>query len=379
MRIYKELNIKINDLNLDPNNPRLLKNHDETIPEELICDKETQERTYKSMLDPENNFEIEELAKSIKRIGYQPVDRLFVKKINKKEKYFVIEGNRRLAAILYLLSRHKEGRPKDILGKDVFESIEKIECVDLTSFTKKEIDEILGLRHLGSIKDWAPLPASSYVYRKYMELFCEEKEVENKPENFSYLQNLTQKVGELTSVRKSKIKNQLFIYRVYLQILDEVEELDKNIFSIIEETINKKTLRDYYEFDSSKATFSEDGLMKFIDLCIKNPVITEATAGESTVRNFAYVVGKGTSEDIERIEKDRVKAGNIEADIKSKLYKKNLFQILDGVIESLKTINIGDLQPGEQTPREIKKFKEIRRYLTVIGITLDQIEKKFKD
>ena len=91
--LLKEKEVDIDDLLLDPNNPRFSKHHDEITPLERFADEDVQEDAYKRMTDPKNNFEIDVLMAAIKVDGFIHVDKIFIRKINKK--YLVIACNRR--------------------------------------------------------------------------------------------------------------------------------------------------------------------------------------------------------------------------------------------------------------------------------------------
>ena len=66
---------------------------------------------------------IEDLCRSIKENGWQPVDAMFVRKLDgAEERYVVLEGNRRLAAIVKLLDDQD-------LDKDLRARIREIEVL----------------------------------------------------------------------------------------------------------------------------------------------------------------------------------------------------------------------------------------------------------
>ena len=104
--LLKEKEISIIDLILDPNNPRFSKHHDEITPESRFEDENIQEEAYNRMINPKNNFEIDVLLAAIKADGFIHVDKIFVRKVNKK--YLVIEGNRRVTAIKKLLKNKQK-------------------------------------------------------------------------------------------------------------------------------------------------------------------------------------------------------------------------------------------------------------------------------
>ena len=88
--------LSLDKLFLDPNNPRFSSERDKPTPEMKIPDLKIQEKTQKRI----EEFGVKEVRDSILRNGFLPMDRIVVRPINGHgEKYVVVEGNRRLAAL----------------------------------------------------------------------------------------------------------------------------------------------------------------------------------------------------------------------------------------------------------------------------------------
>ncbi len=360
----KKINVKINELLLDANNPRFSKHQDEITPDGKIEDKDIQEETFRRMVSPKNNFEIKELINSMKSKGFVPVDNIFVRKV--KTKYLVIEGNRRITAAKVLLQKHNEGKPKDILSEDTIKSLEILECFDLTNNSSDDIDFILGIRHHGSIMDWNVLPSSFNLYKRYMKEFCSENECENIPEEFSYNAKIAKKIASLYSLKPTEVKYKLRAYRVYLQLKILIDYDLESKFAIIHDAVNNKTLRENeFEFDDELFIFSEEGADKFIDLVCgkddKDPVITQASAGESNLRDFAYIVAKGDDEDKRRIYEEREQPSSVKGDIKAKINERTLALSLEYALIELEKIKLGEdfEELGESEKETLKEIQEI--------------------
>jgi hypothetical protein len=92
---WKEDEPNVINLQLDPNNPRIPDSGQELSQRDLIADLLENDKVY-------------DLAKSIVNNGYYPVESLIV--VKEKSKTYVLEGNRRLAALKLLLS--PEGAPE---------------------------------------------------------------------------------------------------------------------------------------------------------------------------------------------------------------------------------------------------------------------------
>lgn len=154
------ISVPLEALFLDPKNPRFFTEEEaRKIGETKIPDEKEQKRAQEKL---EGSFGVEELYFSILRNGFLPLDRIVVRPIEgHPEKYVVVEGNRRLAALKLLHRRinenaiAEEGVSEDYLQK-LKESTQEVEVL-LYKGSEQDISWILqGLRHISGIKDWKP-------------------------------------------------------------------------------------------------------------------------------------------------------------------------------------------------------------------------------
>ncbi len=376
--LLKEKDIDINEIILDPNNPRFSKHFDEITPENRFEDADVQEDAYKRMTDPKNNFEIDVLMEAIKADGFIPVDKIFVRKINKK--YLTIEGNRRITAIKKLLKNHNNKVKNCELNDVLLKQITKPPCVLLEANgreAEEQIQKILGLRHHGSILPWKPLPAAFNLYKRYMVEFCSLNKTDHtKPENFFYEPSIAKKVAAIFSVKWTDVRDHVKLYRIYLQLLEE-SHYHPNVespeaFSKIEETLSKKTLLDLFGYDPNTSVFSDEGVEKILDIYFgtkgKPAVITQASTGTSNIRDFAYVVAEGKAEHIRRIVEDGEGAQAVKATVVAISSHENLQNTLELVMEKLNQINLGDIKSDGFAPNE-------KDYINRIDKKLEQLKK----
>ena len=101
----REINVAIENLYLDPNNPRFadLQDKFQSVPQDRVVEAGVQERALKRILD--ERFEVKQLKDSIRTIGFLTIDRLVVTPLPQDGTFVVIEGNRRLGAVKSLLAR----------------------------------------------------------------------------------------------------------------------------------------------------------------------------------------------------------------------------------------------------------------------------------
>lgn len=108
---YKTQPISPTELLLDPKNPRLYNGKsfgDNTDPHELV----------KALAD---TADLEELIKSISENGYMSIEPLIV--MQRRDKYVVLEGNRRLAAIKLLTEEGLARKCRVVVPRELTPSV----------------------------------------------------------------------------------------------------------------------------------------------------------------------------------------------------------------------------------------------------------------
>ena len=114
MQKMKPQTVRLEQVYLDPNNPRLEALKGEPIPDERLAESGIQQ----ACLERLKKFDIKALAESIRTSGFCTLDRVVLRRLD-EDKYIVVEGNRRVAALKVLQEEHSKGRitlkPESIL------------------------------------------------------------------------------------------------------------------------------------------------------------------------------------------------------------------------------------------------------------------------
>lgn len=277
--MLNEITVSINDLMLDPNNPRFKKNFVEEplIPDEGISFKQSDVMRRFSTAQTNSNGEedvtnISDLYESMRTIGYVPIDRIVVRKIENSESYLIIEGNRRISAIKNLLYDYvnRKGVFDQTQEREKFEAVknsfEEIICMllDTSGLSNEElirkVSIILGLRHHGSLLEWDALPKAYNIYKEYMS-------IEPKTTAFEFSGKKRNEVSSRLSISKGKVDRALSTYVAYLQLAENYEVKDRH-YSLIQEIVTNKNLRDYYiHIDKKTYQLDEVSLEEFNKVC----------------------------------------------------------------------------------------------------------------
>jgi len=225
----KELEVAL--LDLDEQNPRL--------PEELRGAEQPEVLRYLIQ-----TAVIDELARSMVDNGFFPHEPLIV--VPKEGSRFrVVEGNRRLSALMLLL----ELGPVDALDEslvldsapsgDVLESLARVPCVIVES--RAAVDRFVGFRHIGGIKTW-PAEAKARWILQSVEV------LRKGGEDDDVFKILGRRVGS----NSQGIRNPYLAMKILVHARDEfgvnTTEVQQERFGVWNRSMNSPELRSYIGF-----------------------------------------------------------------------------------------------------------------------------------
>ena len=140
--------IKLEDVFVDPNNPRLLEMGFEEVPDGRIVEDDVQREAIANM----KKSGLKDIIEKVKKFGFLTVDRIVIRPLN-ENKFVVLEGNRRISSLKGLMEDHARGRVS--LSERVLNSIEGFEVLVYDGGNKDVLWLLQGLRHIKGIKDWS--------------------------------------------------------------------------------------------------------------------------------------------------------------------------------------------------------------------------------
>lgn len=160
--------IDLNDLLLDPANPRL----PESVP-----------RDQQSMLDHiSETTSIEELMVAIAENDFFPGEPVIVVPYDEqKGKFVVVEGNRRLTAVKLLLNPGAATNPSSRI-RDISTNAKHRPSTlpTIKRQTRGEILPYLGFRHITGVKQWEPLAKARYIEQLFQLMYREGDNPRNR-------------------------------------------------------------------------------------------------------------------------------------------------------------------------------------------------------
>jgi len=260
----RKIDVPLQKLLLDPNNPRFLEDHAEPVPEAEWADGGIQVTATDRM--QQQQYKIDQLKKSIRTNGWQPVDMIFVKEVKEiPGTYVVLEGNRRVTALRDLSSKN-ELPPEVKSSVDPLPVLEILDSGDLEQ-TKAQISYLLGVRHHGSLKTWGPFAQAHDLYERYLTLG------EMDDESFVWREDIAKLISNQLSLDVSRIKERIRVYRVMKQ-LNEVPKIHEvgvlpRYYSLIKDALptTKSPLNSYLKQDPTSFRVEPLALERLDSLC----------------------------------------------------------------------------------------------------------------
>ena len=251
-KLLTPIKVELIQLLLDPNNPRFSELGDEVnaVPESRFADEKVQANTFEKMRNP--IFDVNELRDTIRTLGFLPMDRVVVRKwkvASEPARYVVIEGNRRVTALKWLINLHEVG--KETFDDERISNLTKLECLLLDDTLASDAATLIlpGLRHVSGIKEWG-------AYQKAKAVFA-LRETGLSP------QEAAQSLGLSTRAANSA-------YRCYLALenmkADEEfgEFSDPRMYSYFEEVFKRPAVKNWLEWSDEKGCFlKNDHLAEF--------------------------------------------------------------------------------------------------------------------
>ena len=152
----KPQRVKLSQIYLDPNNPRLQTPSKQKLSDNRIVEPKIQD----SCSGDIKKEGVKDLVESIRNCGFWTVDRIVLRPL-KDDKFVVIEGNRRITALKTLEESHLKGAIT--LQEEVYKGIKEFEAL-IYHGKNPDISWIIqGFRHSPGILSWKDYPRAMFL------------------------------------------------------------------------------------------------------------------------------------------------------------------------------------------------------------------------
>jgi hypothetical protein len=259
--------VALEQLLLDPNNPRFLDLEGEfgNTHEARFSEPGVQRAAFEHLKD--RRFDVASLRDTIKTIGFLPIDKIVVRRwTHQREepfKYVVLEGNRRVAALKWLLEQNVEGREQ--LNEAQIANFSSLDVLLLSEEADPNIGRwiIPGLRHVSGVKEWGT----------YQQAFA----VKTLRESGMSPKDAAQSIG-LTTRAANKLWRTFWALEQMKSDEDYGESADENLFSYFDEILKKPALQEWFGWeDNQKKFLNQDRIREFYSWIVR---LTDDDDGE---------------------------------------------------------------------------------------------------
>lgn len=248
MQKMKPQTVRLEQVYLDPNNPRLEVLKRVPVPDEKL----TEPRNQQACLERLENLGLKDLVESISTSGFCTIDRVVLRRLD-EDKYIVVEGNRRVAALQLLLEEHSKGRIE--LRESILPGILQFEALVYEGDNPDIAWVIQGFRHAPqAIKEWEDFSKAKF--------FAELERKGKKPSE----------IAKAFSVRpRADVANLIRSYYGFQQAKEDEDYgerlMPSNHFGFFSQVIfPQQELRDkWLSWDHNQRRFTDtDNLSKFL-------------------------------------------------------------------------------------------------------------------
>ena len=162
--------VPLDRLYLDPNNYRFVGHPDyRRVPPEHLFDADVQRRTT-GFVAGRHQENIRDLIASIKANGWLDIDPILVES-KERGRFLVVEGNRRVATLKYLLRRYEEDAID--LGKLDANTFSKLPVVLYQDASERDHLVMMGLHHISGKRRWPAINRARAMERLLPHFHCD--------------------------------------------------------------------------------------------------------------------------------------------------------------------------------------------------------------
>lgn len=348
----RDLRVHPSKLCLDPRNPRLESTlHEQrSLAEVDIVSDDVQRRVLSDILKREH--QVESVIQSIENSGYLNIDAIFVRRCGSQDKFLVLEGNRRTAAIKSLLPRLAS------LSDHVRRTLAEIPVKELVCRDREAgneiVSRILAIRHINGPKEWSPMLRAFQVFQEYQQEFSRSLP---RAITLQYIPRIADVVGARLIIKRADVRTALIIARLFTQLRDAGFQMRSDHYSLLEMTVAKpRLLVEYFEMDEDRLKVSDVGLERINELMIEDDAPVK---NPSDHRSFYHVFLGGTEQDVLSVARGTVSP----KDAKAKVERRNQIyafrQTLQDIKERLEELRPADFQGVHEELRLIQSIQEL--------------------
>jgi hypothetical protein len=269
----KEDYLSPDDLLLDPNNFRFQDSEGFVYADEARFHEDSvQKRALERLRDDQS---LASLKNSILKNGYIPIERLVVRPSPNVSKWVVIEGNRRLAAVKWILDDHSAGVK---IPPDILSSIKSLPVV-IAEQEKPDAAfraSLMGIRHVSGIKAWGGYQRAKLVAQMRDEMKLDPSEI-----------------AERLAMTTHEVNRRYRAFKALQQMQgdDDFSGFAKpTMYPMFHEAVSVPAIREWLAWDDGTNSFTDDDKLKiFYSLITPSEGDEEEDRREPKITTYSQV------------------------------------------------------------------------------------------
>ena len=217
------ISVKLDQLKLDPNNYRFVDNKNyKFVSADIVADERIQNRSF-SFIVGDKRQGIRDLITSFKENGYLSVDQIQVKPIENNN-YLVLEGNRRVSALIALKNDYDNNLDIGRLDPSIFNNVP---VVTYENTSESDFYVLTGLKHIEGNRKWPTVNQAQLVSDLVGKYGLSEDEV-------------IAKLGT-SKIKVRRYIRTLSLIQQYIES-DYGDQFSSDMYSVFEEIIKSKIM-----------------------------------------------------------------------------------------------------------------------------------------
>jgi hypothetical protein len=358
----KEIDSK--KLLLWPNNPRLKISDFKEVKytNKQLLESSNQRNIFK-LLSKHEDHDVETLIKSMRKVGFMREKAPIVAKVKGVDRYLVLEGNRRLTAIMSILADDSL-----TISPTNRKSLEKIPCWMFEHASKEvplkaAISRLVAEAHIKGQKAHTKLQRAHMLYDAY-EGFLSET---GRGSKFVLDEAALAATAEFFDFPQKELECEVSVVHLYKQFVEayEFEDIPKKCSERLSWVHkNQRQFKVHFGYDAKHICLDEEGLESFYDIFLHPEA---AVYNPQTFKKFLNVMRYGGPEDIEAVRDGSDALSDIESRIREQRSNTRFLIGLEGVERRLNTLRVSDFN------RTIDETNAIKRIVALVDNKLRRL------
>jgi len=325
-----------------PDNPRLkISDFKEVkMPVKQLVEQRNQKKVFNLLAKHEHD--VKKLAKSMVSNGFMRDKAPVVMKLNNSNKYLVLEGNRRLAAIRTVLG----GNVKIL--KERRKTLETIPCwlfvhTSKTIPVRAAISRLVAAHHIQGQKPHTAIQKAHMLYDAYEGFLLESHPTMR---NFFKDQNVINETAQFFDYGENEFEAELSVVRLYKQLRESGYELDHKIRERLTWVYgNQRHFKRYFGYDvDSFQLDSSKGVERYYDIFVRPGC---AVHNPTLFKKLRNIFREGDENDVEVLRKQPKDLERIEKEVLSKKQDLRFISELRTIHKKLSALKIREYNGTE--------------------------------